>query len=130
MSKAFSIGSLKLLDSYKFLAMPVDQIAKIYHCKTKILYPYEHFGLNDLGTTTKSYDNLIGNLNIEEFKSSLSNKLATQEEVDDFNKDDRHKAGKDLPMEYLQKDVEISDYYMYKYVKLSTKNSVSTLYTI
>ena len=63
----FSIACLKFLDSYNFLAMPLDQMAKIYHCKTKTFYPYERFGLDD-------YDNLIGNLNIEDFKSSLSNK--------------------------------------------------------
>ena len=37
-SKMFSIGCLKLLDSYNFLAMPLDQMAKIYGCKTKTLY--------------------------------------------------------------------------------------------
>ena len=51
----FSIGCLKFLDSYNFLAMPLDQMAKIYGCKTKTLYPYEYFGLD-------SYNNLIGNL--------------------------------------------------------------------
>ena len=40
-SKMFSIGCLKFLDSYNFLAMPPDQMAKIYHCKIKTLYPYE-----------------------------------------------------------------------------------------
>ena len=34
-SKMFSIGCLKFLDSYNFLAMPLDQMAKIYGCKTK-----------------------------------------------------------------------------------------------
>ena len=86
-SNMFSIGCLKHLDSYNFLPMPLDQMAKIYHCKTKILYPYEHFGLDDS-------DNLIGNLNVEGFKSSLFNKLQTQEEVDNFNKDNSHKTGK------------------------------------
>ena len=50
----FSFGCLKFLDSYNFLAMPLDQMAKIYQgtcfgdgCKTKTLYPYEHFGLDD-----------------------------------------------------------------------------------
>ena len=103
-SKMFSIGCLKFLDSYNFLAMPLDQMAKIYGCKTKKLYPYEYFGLDELGTTTKSYgsgttsgskatwgtttksyDNLIGNLKIEDFNSSLHNKLPTQEEVNSFN---------------------------------------------
>ena len=41
--------------------MPLDQMAKIYHCKTKTLYPYEHFVLDD-------YDSFIGNRNIQDFK--------------------------------------------------------------
>ena len=45
-SKLFCIGCPKFLDSYNFLAMPLDQMAKIYHCKTKTIYPYEHFGLD------------------------------------------------------------------------------------
>ena len=120
-SKMFSIGCLKFLDSYNFLAMPLDQMAKIYGCKTKTLYPYEYFGLDCLGTTTKSYNNLIGNLKIEDFKSSLHNKLPTQEEVDNFNNENSHKTGKDLTIEYLQNDVEILDYCMNEYVKLSMK---------
>ena len=132
-SKMFSIGCLKFLDSYNFLAMPLDQMAKIYGCKTKTLYSYEHFGLDEMGTTTKpygsgttsgskaTYDNLIGNLKIEDFKSSLHNKLPTQEEVDNFNNENSHKTGKDLTIEYLQNDVEILDYCMNEYVKLSMK---------
>ena len=120
-SKMFSIGCLKFLDSYNFLAMPLDQMAKMYGCKTKTLYPYEYFGLDSLGTTTKSYNNLIGNLKIEDFKSSLHNKLPTQEEVDNFNNENSHKTGKNLTIEYLQNDVEILDYCMNEYVKLSMK---------
>ena len=114
MSKLFSIGYLKFLDSYNFLAMLPDQMTKIYHYKTKTLYPYEHFGLGD-------YDNLIGILKIEVFKSSLSNKSPTQEEVDNFNKDNSHKTGKDLTIEYLENDVETLDYRTNEYVKLSMK---------
>ena len=113
-SKMFSIGCLKFLDSYNFLAMSLDQMAKIYGCKTKTLYPYEYFGL-------ESYKNLIGNLKIENFKSSLHNKLPTQEEVDIFNNENSHKTGKDLTIEYLQNDVEILDFCMNEYVKLSMK---------
>ena len=108
--QAFSIGCLKLLDIYNFLAKPLDQMAKIYGCKTKPLYPYEYFVL-------ESYNNLIGNINIEDFKSSLYNKLPTQDEVDIFNKSNRHKTGIDLTIEYLQNDVEILDYCMNEYVK-------------
>ena len=88
----FSIGCLKFLDSYNFFAMPLDQVAKIYGFKTKTLCPCEYFGFD-------SYDEVIGNLKIEDFKSSLSNKLPTQEEVDIFNKDNSHKTGKDLTIE-------------------------------
>ena len=113
-SKMFSIGCLKFLDSYNFLAMPLDQMAKIYGCKTKTLYPYEYFGLD-------SYNNLIGNVQKEDFKSSLHNKLPTQEEVDNFNNENSHKTGNYLTIEYLQNDVEILDYCMNEYVKLSMK---------
>ena len=44
-SKMFSIGSLKFLGSYNFSALLLDQMAKIYVCKTKTLYPYGYFGL-------------------------------------------------------------------------------------
>ena len=121
----FSIGCLKFLYSYNFLAMPLDQKAKIYGCKTKTLYPYENFGLETLRTTTKScsskatYQEAIGNLKIEDFKSSLHNKLPTQEEVDNSNNENSHKTGRDLNIEYLQNDVEILDYCMNEYVKLS-----------
>ena len=100
--KMFSIGCLKFLDSYNFLAMPLDQMAKTYGCKTKTLYPYENFGLDD-------YQENIGNLKIEDFKPSLHNKLPTQEEVDNFNNENSHKTGRDLTIDYLQNDVEILD---------------------
>ena len=67
------------------------------------------------------YDEVIGNLKIEDFKPSLSNILPTQEEVDIFNKDNSHKTGKDLTIEYLQTDVEILDYCTNEYVQLTMK---------
>ena len=39
-SKMYSIGCLNFIDSYNFLAMPLDEMAKIYGSKTKTLYPY------------------------------------------------------------------------------------------
>ena len=57
----FSIVFLKFLDSYNFLAIAPDQMAMIYGGKTKALYPYEYFGLGDLGTMTKSYDSEAAN---------------------------------------------------------------------
>ena len=61
--------------------MPLDQMAKIYGCKPKTLYPYEYFGFdsNQLGNTTKSYGSsttkdskatyqeVTGNIKIEDF---------------------------------------------------------------
>ena len=41
--------------------------------------------------------------------------------MDIFNKDNSHKTGKDLFIEYLQNDVEILDYCMNEYVKLSMR---------
>ena len=101
-------------------------MAKLYGCKTKTLYPYEYFGLNDYDSeaangSKATYQEAIGNLKIEDFKSSLHNKLPTQEEVDNFNNENSHKTGKDLTIEYLQNDVEILDYCMNEYVKLSMK---------
>ena len=51
----------------------------------------------------------------------LSNKLPTQEEVNNFNKDNSHKTGNDLIIEYLPNDVEIFDYCMNEYVGVSMK---------
>ena len=108
-------------------------MAKINNCKIKTLYPYEYFSLDERDITTKSYDseaangstatydNLIDNLKIEDFKSSLHYKLPTQEEVDNFKNENSYKTGKDLTIEYLQNDVKILDYCMNDYVKLSMK---------
>ena len=115
----FSIGCLKFLDSYNFLAMPLDKMAKIYGCKTKTLYPYEYFGLD-------SYNNL----KIEDFKSSLHNKLPTQEEVDNITNENSLKTGKYLTTEYLQNDVELLDYCMNEYIKLSMKEFKLNPYTM
>ena len=75
--------------------MHLDQMAKIYGCKTKPLYPYECLNFD-----SNQYHEVIGNLNINNFKSSLSNKLPTQDEVDILNKDNSHKTGKDLTIEF------------------------------
>ena len=67
------------------------------------------------------YQEVIGNLKIEDLKSSLHNKLPTQEEVDNFNNENSNKTGKDLTIEYLQNDVEILDFCMCRTrVKLRT----------
>ena len=53
----FSIGCIKFLDSYNFLAMPLDQTATIIGCKMKTSYPYEQFG-------SDGYRKIIDNLKI------------------------------------------------------------------
>ena len=88
-------------------------------------YIHEYFGLDTydseaVNVSKATYQEVIGNLKKEIFKSSPSNKLPTQE-VDIFNKDNSRKTGKDLTIEYLQNDVEILDYCMNEYVKLSMK---------
>ena len=93
--------------------MPLDQRANKYHCKIEILYPYEHFDLT-------TYQEFIGNHNIENFKSSLSNELPTQE-FDNNNQDNSHETGKDLTIKYLQNDMEILNYCMNENVKISMK---------
>ena len=97
--------------------MPLDVMAETYECKTKTLYPYENFGLDSYGSKAAkgskiNYREVIGNLKIEDVKSSPSNKLPTQEKVEIFNNENRHKIGRDLIIEYLQNNVEILDYCM------------------
>ena len=101
-------------------------MAKIYGCKTKTLYPYEYFGWDSYDSEAASgskatYDEFTGNLKIEDFKSSLSDKLTTQEEVDSLYNENNHKTGRDLTIEYLQNDIGILDYCLNEYVKLSMK---------
>ena len=121
----FNIGCYKVLDSFSLLAMLLDQMAEIYQCKNTTSYPYEHFGLDQ-----PRYQEVISNLNIEDFKSSLSNKLPIQEEVKFFKKDNRRKTSKNLTIEYLQNDVEILNCCMNEYVILSMKEFGRTLYTM
>ena len=92
-------------------------MAKICGCKTKTLYPYELFGSDNYDSeaanvSKATYDSLIGNLKIQDFKSSLSIKLTNQEEVDIFNTCNSHKTGTDLTIEYLQNDMEFLSYCM------------------
>ena len=67
--------------------MPLDQMVEICGCKTTTLYPNQQFALD-------SYQEVTGNLNIDDFKSSLFNKLPTQEQVDIFNKNNSKKLVK------------------------------------
>ena len=76
--------------------MSFDKMAKVYNVKNKTLYPYEYF------KDEKSYNNKLGNLSIQDFRSSLTTKLPTQDEVDDFNNSNKNKTGKELTLEYME----------------------------
>ena len=78
-ARMIRVGILKFTDSYSFLTMSLDKMAKIYNVKNKSLYPYEYF------QDENSYNNKLGNISIQGFRSSLTTKLPTQDEVDDFN---------------------------------------------
>ena len=97
----FRGGVLKFIDSYSFLTMSLDKLAKVYNIKNKTLYPYEKF------KDENSYNNKLGNLLIQEFRSSLTTKLPTQDEVDDFNNSNSSKTGKELTLDYMENDIHI-----------------------
>ena len=92
-ARVFRVGILKFIGSYSFLTMSLDKIAKVYNIKNKTLYPYEYF------KDENSYNNKLGNLSIEDFISSLTTKLTTQDKVDDFNNSNSNKTGKELTLE-------------------------------
>ena len=76
-------------------------MANIYQNKSKTLYPYEYF------KNENSYNNKLGNLLIEDFRSSLTAKRPTQADVDNFNNSNSMKTGKELTLEYMENDVRI-----------------------
>ena len=79
----------------------------------KTLYPYEYF------TDENSYNNKLGNLSIQDFRSSLTTKLPTQDEVDDFNNSNSNKTGKELTLEYMENDIFILGHCFNPFVKLN-----------
>ena len=109
----FRVGILKFIDSYSFLTMSVDKIAKVYNIKNKTLYPYEYF--ND----ENSYNNKLGNLSFQDFRPSLTTKLPTQDEVDDFKYSNSNKTGKELTLEYMENDIFILGHCFNLFVKLN-----------
>ena len=42
-ARMFRVGILKFIDSYSFLTMSPDKMAKVYNIKNKTLYPEEYF---------------------------------------------------------------------------------------
>ena len=96
-ARMFRVGVLKFIDIYSFLSMSLDKMAKVYrgtwladNFKNKTLYPYEYF------KDEESNNNKLGNLSVQCFRSSLTTKLPTQDEVDDFNNSNSNKTGKEL----------------------------------
>ena len=88
-------------------------MAKVYNVKNKTLYPYEYF------KDKNSYINKLSNLSIQDFRPSLTTKLPTQDEVDDFNNSNSKKTGKELTLEYMENDLFILGHCFNLFVKLN-----------
>ena len=112
-ARMFRVGKLKFIDNYSLLTMFLDKIAKVDNIKNKTLYPYEYF------KDENSYNTKLSNLSIQDFRSSLTTKLPTQEEVDDFNNSNSNKTGKELTLEYMENDIFISGHCFNLFVKLN-----------
>ena len=124
-ARMLRVGILKFIDSYSFLTMSLDKIAKVYNIK-KTLYPYEHF------KDENSYNNKLGNLSIQDFRSSLTTRLPTQDEVDDFNNyNSKKKTGKELTLEYMENDIFILGHCFNLFVMLNMNtNKLNPLHYI
>ena len=109
----FRVGILKFIDSYNFMTVSLDKIANVYQVKSKTLYPYEYF------KDDNSYNNKLGNVSIEDFRSSLTAKLPTQADADNFNNSNSMKTGKELTLEYMENDVIILEHCFNLFVKLN-----------
>ena len=70
------------------MTMSLDKMADVYGIKSKTLYPYENF------KDANSYNHKLGNLPMEDFRSSLTNRLPLTAEIDEFNIKKREKSGK------------------------------------
>ena len=114
-ARMFRVGILKFIYSYSFLTMSLDKMAKVYNIKNKSLYPYEYF------KDENSYNNKLGNRSIQDFRLSLTTKLPTQDEVDDFNKSNSNKTGKELTLEYMENEIFILGHCFNLFVKLNMK---------
>ena len=112
-ARMFRVGVLKFIDSYSFLTMSLDKMAEVYNVENKTLYPYEYF------KDENSYNNQLGNLSIQDFRSSLTTKLPTQDEVDDFNNSNSKKPGKELTLEFMENDIFILGHCFNLFVKLN-----------
>ena len=114
-ARMFRVGILKFIDIYSFLTTSLDKIAKVYNIKNKTLYLYEYF------KDEISYNNTLGNLSIQQLRSSLTIKLPTQDEVDDFNNSISNKTGKELTLEHMENDIFILGHCFNLFVMLNMK---------
>ena len=113
-ARMFRIGILKLIDSYNFMIMSLDKKTNVYQVKRKTLYPYEYF------KDEKKYNNnKLGNLSIEDFRSSVTAKLPTQDDVDNLINSNSMKTGNDVTLENIQNDVRILEHCFNLFVKLN-----------
>ena len=92
-SKMFSVVSLNF-NKKNSVTMSLEQMAKIYGCKTKDLFLNEYF-------TLENYKEVIGDLKINDLKSFLYSKIPTEREIGMFNRKTRNKTGKKLTIHYL-----------------------------
>ena len=111
-ARMFRAGMLKFIDNYSFITMSPDKLANAYNIKSKTLYPYEYF------KDGNSYK-VLGNITIEDFRSSLTKDLSTRSEVDEFNRSNSKKTGKELTLENMENDVRILEYSFNSFVKLN-----------
>ena len=81
--------------------MSLDKMAKAFNVRNITLYPYEYF------KDKNSYNKKLGKLSIQDFRSSLTTKLLTQDEVYDFYNSNSKKTGKELTLEYMENDIFI-----------------------
>ena len=109
----FRVGVLKFIYSNSFMTMSLDEMANVYVIKSKTLYPYEYF------KDENSYNIKLGNLSIQDFRSSLTTELSTQADVDSFNISNSRKTGKELTLQYLENDITILEYCLNVFFKLN-----------
>ena len=112
----FRVGIVRFIDSYCFMTSSLDKMVNVYGFKSKTLYPYEYRKDED------GYNNILGNLSIEDFRSSLTKNLPLQAKVDEFNINKIRKTGKELTLEYMENDVRIIEYSSNLFVKLNQKH--------
>ena len=125
-ARMFRVSILKFIDSYNFMTMSLDKMANNYQVKSKTLYPYKYF------KDEKSYKNKMNNLSIEDFRSSLTNKLPPQSEFDEFNRSNSMKTGKQLTLEYMKNDVRILEpcFNLFVQLNIDIYNSILCIISI